>query len=100
MHLYRIANEAIINARCHAEASRIWVRLRRTNGTLEMIVQDDGVGLPDNLDEAEGLGLRTMRYRANLIGATLSLESGSEASGGDSGTILRCRLPLEEAKAE
>jgi len=100
MHLYRIANEAIINARRHADATSIRVRLRRTNGNLEMIVQDDGVGLPDDLDEASGLGMRTMRYRANLIGATLSFESGSEESDEDSGTILRCALPLGEARAE
>ena len=100
MHLYRIANEAIINARRHADASRIQVRLGRTNGTLEMIIQDDGVGLPDDMDEAEGLGLRTMRYRANLIGATLSFESGSEDSEDDGGTTLRCALTLEEARSD
>ena len=100
MHFFRIANEAIINARRHAAASRIQVRLGRTNGALEMVIQDDGVGLPEDLDESEGLGIRTMRYRANLIGATLSFESGSETSNGNGGTTLRCRLPLEEAKAE
>jgi two-component system CheB/CheR fusion protein len=100
MHLYRIANEALINARRHAEADQIRVRPQRTNGALEMIVRDDGVGMPADVDEAEGLGLRTMRYRANLIGATLSFESESEAPGDDSGTLLRCTLPLEEAKAD
>jgi PAS domain S-box-containing protein len=100
MHLYRIANEAIINARRHAEATRIGVRLGRTNGTLEMAIQDDGIGLPDDLDEAKGLGLRTMRYRANLIGATLSFESRSESTDDEQGTTLRCRLPLGKAEAE
>jgi signal transduction histidine kinase len=96
MHLYRIASEAIINARRHAEASSIQVRLGRRDETLEMIIQDDGVGLPEDLGESEGLGMRTMRYRANLIGATLAFES----SGADGGTTLRCSLPLEEAQAE
>ena len=100
MHLYRIANEAIINARRHAEASHIQVRLGRTNGSLEMVIQDDGVGLPEDLDDAEGLGMRTMRYRANLIGATLSFESGSAASGDEDGTRLCCTLPLGEARSE
>jgi two-component system CheB/CheR fusion protein len=97
MHLYRIAHEAIINARRHADADRIRVDLKRTNGGIDMVVQDDGRGLPDDLDEAEGLGMRTMRYRANLIGATLSLESGPDDDGG---TTLRCTLPLAEAEAE
>jgi two-component system CheB/CheR fusion protein len=94
-HLYRIAKEAIINARRHAEATRIQVRLGRTNGTLELVIQDDGVGLPEDLDESEGLGIRTMRYRTNLIGATLSFESGSDTNDG---TTLRCSLPVEEAE--
>jgi two-component system CheB/CheR fusion protein len=97
MHLYRIAHEAIINARRHADASQIQVHLGRRNGTLEMTIRDDGVGLPDDLDGAEGLGLRTMRYRANLIDATLSFESPSSEDGG---TRLRCTLPLDEAEAE
>jgi signal transduction histidine kinase len=96
MHLYRIANEAIINARRHADASCIQVRLGRRDGALEMTVQDDGVGLPNDLDEAKGLGLRTMRYRANLIGASLTLRAPDEGDG----TILRCTLPLDGIEAE
>jgi signal transduction histidine kinase len=53
------------------------------------------VGLPDNLDEAEGLGVRTMRYRANLIGASLTMGTGS---GGE--TVVRCALPLNAARSE
>jgi two-component system CheB/CheR fusion protein len=100
MHLYRIAHEAIINARRHAEADQVRVRLGRTNGTLEMTVEDDGIGLSEDISEAEGLGLRTMRYRANLIGATLSFESGASTSSDREGTTLRCTLPLQEANAE
>ena len=100
MHLYRIAHEAIINARRHANADRIWVRLVRTEKTLEITVQDNGSGMPDDLTDAMGLGLRTMRYRANLIGASLSFEAGPEAADGPAGTTLRCTLPLEQAQAD
>ena len=101
MHFYRIAHEAVINARRHADADRIWVQLGRTDGQLEMIVQDDGVGMPEDIDEVQGMGVRTMRYRANLIGASLSFEAGEEASGGTRrGTTLRCLLPLDEAEGE
>ena len=127
-HLYRIAKEAVVNARRHARADRVRVSLRRMGGSLELSVRDDGVGLPRDLDDLpddRGLGLRTMRYRANLIGATLSLGSGSgDASGatdppkdmpqdvpktgdapapdedGERGTLLRCTLPLDAAGAE
>jgi glucose-6-phosphate-specific signal transduction histidine kinase len=71
-----------------------------------MVVQDDGIGLPEDVDEARGLGMRTMRYRANLVGASLSFEPGldeGESSDGGAdgpGTLLRCTLSLPEAKAE
>jgi two-component system CheB/CheR fusion protein len=105
-HLYRIAREAVVNARRHSGCDNIRVRLGRTNGTLEMVVQDDGIGLPEDVDEARGLGMRTMRYRANLVGASLSFEPGldeGESSDGGAdgpGTLLRCTLSLPEAKAE
>ena len=95
MHMYRIAHEAVVNVRRHAEASGVWVRLYRTDDTLVMTVRDDGVGLSESVDEAAGLGLRTMRYRANLIGASLSFESGE-----DGGTVVRCTLSLAEAEGE
>jgi two-component system CheB/CheR fusion protein len=102
-HLYRIAKEAIVNARRHAEADHVRVRLRRIDESLELIVRDDGTGIPDDLPDDRGLGLRTMRYRANLIGATLSITSGpSDAIGSDgeskSGTTIRCTLPLQNAE--
>ena len=95
MHMYRIAHEAVVNVRRHADASGVWVRLYRTNDTLVMTIRDDGVGLSEPVDEAAGLGLRTMRYRANLIAASLSFESGE-----DGGTVVRCTLSLTEAEVQ
>ena len=102
-HLYRIAKEAIVNARRHAQADHVRVRLRRIDDSLELIVRDDGTGIPDDLPEDRGLGLRTMRYRANLIGATLSVTSGPVGAGtsdgeSKSGTTLRCTLPLSNTE--
>ena len=93
MHMYRIAHEAVVNARRHASPEHVWARLGRDENRLVMEIRDDGPGLPDDLDEARGLGLRTMRYRANLIGATLAFESN-----GHDGTTVRCSLPLSEAQ--
>jgi two-component system CheB/CheR fusion protein len=94
-HMYRIAHEAVVNVRRHAEASGVWVRLYRTNDTLVMTVRDDGVGLTEPVSEAAGLGLRTMQYRANLIGASISFETGENG-----GTVVRCTLSLAEAGVE
>lgn len=47
MHFYRIAHEAVINARRHADPDRLQVRLGRTNGQLVMSIRDDGSGKPE-----------------------------------------------------
>ena len=101
-HLYRIAQEAISNAIEHAGANRVDVTLHRTGGSVHLEVRDDGVGVPEELtevgdpvpvqDRAElarrGMGLYGMRYRADLIGATLAIR---REEGG--GTVVRCVLP-------
>ncbi len=87
-HLYRIAQEAVANARRHGEAEEIVIRLRLEDGSYVLEVEDDGVGFdPSGVDE-EGLGLRSMRHRAELLRADFSVES----SPGE-GTLVRCRLP-------
>jgi signal transduction histidine kinase len=96
MHLYRIAHEALTNVRRHAQADRVWVSLRRVDDQLVMTVRDDGVGLPDTIDSSGGgVGLRSMDYRASIVGAALAFESGDEG-----GTVVRCALPLDKARSE
>lgn len=88
-HLYRIAQEALSNAVRHAEASHIEVGLFAEDETLTLVVQDNGRGGLGLVLDEEGLGMRTMRYRANLTGSILHIE---EAAGG--GTRVQCRLPV------
>jgi signal transduction histidine kinase len=97
MHLYRIAREAITNAQRHAAAEHIWVRLCREDDELVLTIRDDGTGLPNDIrtahtDRGDGVGMQTMTHRANLIGATLAIESPDEG-----GTVVRCTLPLSRA---
>ncbi len=91
-HLLFIAQEATHNAAKHAQASAIQITLDQRDDALTLTVQDDGVGLPSAeqhvVDPESGLGLNIMRYRAEAIGATLTLDSGSPA-----GTIVCCSLP-------
>ena len=95
VHLYRIAREALINAQRHADAEHIWVRLGREDGRLVLTVRDDGKGMAGSEGEGDGVGLRTMNHRADLIGATLSIGAAEEG-----GTTVRCALPLPEAQRE
>jgi signal transduction histidine kinase len=75
LHWYRIAQEAISNAQRHGKARRIAVRLSPG----KLVVEDDGIGAPPEI--TEGLGLRGIRMRAELLGAQVRLESGKQWCG-------------------
>jgi PAS domain S-box-containing protein len=86
-NLYRIAQESINNAVRHAKARKIMIRLASDNEALIMEIRDNGIGFSSECDEAEGMGLRIMRYRAEIVGAALNVRA---AEGG--GTIVTCKL--------
>jgi signal transduction histidine kinase len=88
-HLYRIAQEAVINAIKHGHVSRILIELSRRDTNLTLSVKDDGIGLAAPLPENRGIGLRIMSSRAGMIGGTLSVRSQAEG-----GTIVTCDLSL------
>lgn len=88
MHLYRIVQEAVVNASKHAHARNISVHLGIRQRDIMLSITDDGVGLPSDHDQAPGLGLKLMRYRASSIGATFTI---SPRPAG--GTVVRCSLP-------
>jgi signal transduction histidine kinase len=87
-HLYRIAQEAITNAVRHGKARHINIRLDSTANELVLTIIDDGIGLPENARNGDGLGLRIMAYRASMIGATFNVERLSSLSG----TRVTCTL--------
>ena len=95
-HLYRIAQEAITNAVRHGKARHINLRLDSAANETVLTILDDGLGLPENAGNGEGLGLRIMAYRASMIGATFNIERAS-ASGG---TRVTCRLASREGPGE
>ncbi len=88
MQLFRIVQEAINNAAKHARAKHIAVELKTDESQITFQVRDDGVGIPDDLEQTTGMGLRIMHHRAGVIGATLNI---GPADGG--GTIVTCSLP-------
>jgi signal transduction histidine kinase len=86
-NLFRSMQEAVGNAARHGHASLIRVVLGRTGSGLRMIVEDDGCGF-DAGDAPDGLGLRTLRERAELLGGTCAVQS---RPGG--GTVVRVEVP-------
>lgn len=90
-NLYRIAQEAAHNAVAHGRADQIEIGLRGQDGKGVLTVRDNGVGIPEAVRNAGGIGLHTMAYRARLIGASLQVRRGTRR-----GTVVTCAFPLPE----
>jgi signal transduction histidine kinase len=87
-HLFRIAQEAITNALKHAHANSIKVTLDIEPASVRLEIRDDGEGLTLPEINATGLGLRTMSYRASLLGAKFHITRLDHA-----GTCVICECP-------
>jgi signal transduction histidine kinase len=92
--LFYIAEEAVNNARKHAQAEHIWVRLRLSRDTLTLDIQDDGVGfnvgaVDADYDRRGSLGMVNMRERAEMLNGTVRIDS---AEG--KGTRISVHVPL------
>ncbi|MCH5374044.1 MAG: sensor histidine kinase, partial [Planctomycetes bacterium] len=92
--LFRIAQEAVDNAMKHSGATEIEIRLRADQILLELEVRDNGSGIDPDASSKVGMGLRSMRERADAIGATLEI---GDACGG--GTLVHCLYALRKHDA-
>jgi signal transduction histidine kinase len=90
--LFRIAQEAVINAGRHAHADAVSLSLRHVGAELELRVTDDGDGFgevdPLGPSEPGHLGLAMMRERAELLAGNLDIETSEK------GTRVLVRAPL------
>ena len=74
--VYRIAQEAVENVAHHANARKLSVKLESINGSLRLIVQDDGSGFDPRDKASTGhFGLVGMKERAELAGGKLTIDS-------------------------
>lgn len=94
LHLFRIAQEAMSNAARHANATRTSLSLSQSGPELVLAISDNGDGFDEASKTPGGIGLRTMQYRAQIIGASLTLTSNPGR-----GTTVECVLPLPPASA-
>jgi signal transduction histidine kinase len=85
--LFRVAQEAVHNALRHARAGDVSVKLRRSGDDVSLTVVDDGAGFDPAEAGRDGLGLASMRDRAEAVGGTLTIES---APG--SGTVVQVEV--------
>ncbi|MEO8639629.1 MAG: sensor histidine kinase [Chloroflexota bacterium] len=90
--LLRIAQEAFANARKHADATRVSVQAEPTPDGLRLTVTDNGRGFEPGAGGSRGYGLHSMRERAELIGASLVIDSRPQ-----DGTRVIVDVPLPRA---
>jgi NarL family two-component system sensor histidine kinase YdfH len=96
-HARRALAEGLTNIARHAQANNVWLKLRESEGMLEITLRDDGMGFdPRTVAETSGhYGLVGLRERARLAGGSLMVISEPGA-----GTTLTLVLPLEDGAAE
>ncbi|MBA3859625.1 MAG: hypothetical protein C0507_22185 [Cyanobacteria bacterium PR.3.49] len=94
--LYRLVQEALTNVIKHAEAKTVRINSEVDGDNLVVTIADDGKGIPDGKLSEDSRGLRYMRQRADLIGATVSFRTGetSKENKGGPGTIVEIRVDL------
>ena len=92
-HLYRIAQEAVNNALRHSQAAEICISLQQNQNAILLEVSDDGVGIDEAYSRVvaarkdHGMGLKTMQYRAGMLGGTLQVERRETG-----GTRVKCAV--------
>ena len=100
--IFNIVDEAVNNARKHAEAEHIWIRLHTREDALILEIEDDGVGfdmgeVDANYDQRGSLGMLNLRERAELLGGTLAIES---AEGRGTRVTLTTRVSPTDPDAD
>jgi signal transduction histidine kinase len=92
--IYRLVQEALTNVGKHARAERVDLHVRERDGTINIVVRDDGVGF-DPAAKHHGFGLLGMTERAAMAGGELNVSSSPGA-----GTRVRAVLPIRGPSSE
>jgi len=93
--IFRIVQEALTNIARHASASRVTVRICETDGHLEVLVADDGIGVSDaQVADTRSFGLLGMRERAHALGGQVTVR-GDPGKG--TSVLLTIDLPSSGA---
>lgn len=99
--IFTIAEEAVNNARKHADAEHIWIRIQRLQEDLALLeIEDDGKGfdvekITGNYEDRDSLGMINMRERAELVEGVFHIKSKM-----GKGTTIQVVLPLTDDAAD
>lgn len=88
IHFYRITQEALNNAAKHGGARKVTIVLNKSEDSLRLAIADDGKGISSSPNDTRGMGLDSMRFRAQVLGGELRIDSNP-----NEGTIVSCEIP-------
>lgn len=90
-HLYRIAQEAVSNAINHGQANAVLISLAAAGNGITLKIEDNGHGQIEDIQmsQTSGMGLKTMNYRARVIGGSFNL-----CQRNPNGLAVICMFPM------
>jgi PAS domain S-box-containing protein len=93
--IYRIFQECLTNISKHASASEVSIEVRRENGLVYIVLEDNGAGFDasqvlSRRKAGRGLGLAALNERARMLGGTLEIQTQP-----GSGTRVTCIIPID-----
>lgn len=91
IQLFLIAREALYNATRHGEPTVVRLRLWKDGDQVRLSIEDNGGGKVEEF--GEGLGSRSMKYRARILGGDLEIRN-TQGEDGREGIGVYCRVPL------
>ncbi len=91
-HVQKILMEALTNVQKHSGASNVWVQMEVPSSAVQtgqavISIEDDGGGMDPAVDTSHGVGLESMKARAEAVGAELSVGHGPRG-----GTLVTLRV--------
>jgi PAS domain S-box-containing protein len=92
-NIYRIAQEALQNVRRHSMATELIVAATCEDDQFKLTIQDNGVGFSAS-QESTGMGLKTMKYRTDILGGTFEVTNSEKG-----GALITCTVPLKIKRA-
>ncbi len=90
-HIYRVIREAVVNAIRHGRARHIWIDLVLEGRQIIVTVSNDGAPPPPTSAQAEGMGLKQIMMRANLLDARFTLTTNKLGK-----TIAELVIPADQ----
>lgn len=94
--LYRVVQEALMNIERHANATEVALELEQQPARVKLILKDDGQGfsVDEQLMVKDGIGLRNMRERVELLDGEFTIES-AKGKGTRLCAVLPCNLSVQ-----